>query len=236
MSAPLTGVSRSPGLDQGTADAVRYLLPALGAAALTLALAAAGGRAGRVLGLTALAAALGVNVVQTFDLGFPGAPEPVTPLVGAAAGVLSALLLQRAALPAMSLPRGIAAGAGAVVTALLLAPLAPGMVHRHAEVGLFDRGLTAWFDARRDDTRPVGVTAAVHALTAGERLQRRIELIPAGESCAQLRQRHRRGWIVFTKVIVDARTKLQLGTCLGVQRPAYEDRSYRIFAPARSSG
>jgi hypothetical protein len=235
MTAPLTGVSDHAGLDQGTADAVRYLLPALGAAALTLALAAGSGRAGRVLGLGALGAALVLNLMQAFQLGFPGAPEPTTPLAGAAAGILAALVLQRAAIP-LKAPRGLAAGGCAVVAALLLAPLAPGVLHRHAQVGLFDHGLTAWFDSRRDDERPVGLTAAVHALTAGERLQRRIELIPAGESCAQLRRRHRRGWIVFTKVIIDRRMKLQIRTCLGAQRPAFEDRSYRIFAPAGSPG
>ncbi|MEA2613751.1 MAG: hypothetical protein QOI52_1710, partial [Chloroflexota bacterium] len=108
--APVTGVPAETRLDGVIFSTTRYLLPVLAGAAVALALAASGRGAGALLARVVLAAVVVVNLVQTFDLGFPLAPSAVTPLVGAAAGALVALAL------------GVAAGAHLHPRRLRLAP------------------------------------------------------------------------------------------------------------------
>ena len=239
LNAPMTGVSGNPGFDAGTGDSVRYLLPGLAAAALTLALAARAGGVARPPALAALGLALALNLVQSLDLGFPSAPSALTPLAGAAVGVLLAAASGRlrgapreragGARPASGL-RAAAAGAGAAVVAgALLAVLAPGYPQRHADTGQFDSGLVRYFEAR-DDSGPVASTGTLHALLAGDGLERRIELIPPREPCSAVERRRQVGSVVFAELLRQ-RIGADVRDCFGTERPAYEDDAYRVFAP-----
>jgi hypothetical protein len=235
LNAPQTGVSANPGFDIGTADAVRYLLPGVGAATLALALTARYGRGVFAAVLLGLAMALGL--LNTMELGFPGFPSSWTILAGAAGGLLAAALARglRGRLGHLALPGGgpFAVAATATVAALtgaLLSPLASGYLARHAETGLFDQGLVAFFDDRHNDERPVSITGALHGLLAGDHLQRRIEMIPQREPCAIVQRRGRRDWIVFSE-LVRRRVQADVRSCPMGGPPAYRDHSYRVFAP-----
>jgi hypothetical protein len=242
MAAPMTGVSDNPGFDPGTGDAVRYLLPGLGAAALALALAARTGGIRGGLAAAVLGAAVVLDLVQAFQLGFPSAPSPATPLAGALVGAVlvagagvASRRLRAGPLVRLRLPAAVAGALAAVVAGALLSALAPGYLRRHAEPGQWDSGLVSWFDARRGDARPVAISSAVHALLAGDRLQRRVELIPPSEPCAAVERRRARGWVVFTE-IVRRRLRADVRDCFGSERPAFRDRSFRVFAPRAGGG
>lgn len=240
LNAPQTGVSGNPAFDPGTADAVRYLLPGLGAAALTLALAASSGGRARIFALATLGLALAFNLVQAFGLGFPSAPKATTVLAGAIAGAILAVLWGRVRLPdgvAARLNRhpAPAAATAALVLGCLAAPVASGYLDRRAEMGQWDDGLVRWFAARHDDERAVGISGAVHALLPGDRLQRRVTLIPGRESCAAVTRRREKSWVVFTQVLRrPGRTDVR--DCFPGERPSYADDDFQIFAPRPGDG
>jgi hypothetical protein len=135
----------------------------------------------------------------------------------------------------LRLPATAVGALAAVVAGVLLSPLAPGFLQRHAEPGQFDSGLVSWFDARRGDERPVAISSAVHALLAGDHLQRHVELIPPSEPCTAVERRRAHGWVVFTE-IVRRRLRADVRDCFGSERPAFQDRSFRVFAPRARAG
>jgi hypothetical protein len=246
LNAPLTGVSNNPGFDPGTGDAVRYLLPGLGAAVLTLGLAARAGGAAGGLATAILGLALVAGLYQTFELGFPGAPSPFVVLAGTAAGALVAAVAGRLALgrPAVSrprplvaqrLPRPLVGAAAAVIAGCALAPLAPGYPSRHADAELFDSGLVEYFSDRDGDSRPVYFGGAVHAVVSGDRLQRDVALLPADEPCGAVRRRRRSGWVVVQR-LGGGRRPARPGACLEPRAADFADEHYLIFAPVRTAG
>jgi hypothetical protein len=247
LNAPQTGVSNNPGFDIGTADAVRYLLPGVAAATLALALAARAGATAGAAAAVLLALALVLGLLNTDELGFPGAPSPGTVLAGAAGGALAVLAFAlrgrrgpdgaglvrergRARLPGGPGLAVAATAAAAALAGALLSPLASGYLARHTEAGLFDQGLVAFFDGRREDERPVSISGALHGLVAGDHLQRSIRMIPQREPCPAVRRRLRRGWVVFSEV-VRRRVQADVRRCPMDGPPAYRDHSYRVFAP-----
>ena len=188
VNAPFTGVVDNPGLDIGTGDATRYLLPGAAAAATALALASRrGGWVGRVsLGLLAVAVVVGLD--NTYDLGFPSAPSLLTPLLGAALGALigGAAGLRVARLP---VPRAAVGAAFAVALALAGAVASTGFVERHGETGTSESGLARWFADQpgwRDDDGPVRSTWSLVGTLAGDRIQHPLELVSAREGCRLL--------------------------------------------------
>jgi hypothetical protein len=236
LNAPLTGVSDQPIFDRGTGDATRYLLPALAAATLALVLAARdGGPVGR-LAIAFLAAALGLNVYQTLDLGFPSVPAPSTPLVGAAAGAAAALAVGWvAARPAGRSPPVTWRALGATLVAagaVALAPAAQGFGERHARAGLFDAGLVRWINSRPsfdEGEEPVAVSGSLNALLAGDRLRHPLVLLPPSTPCREVEQRLRRGWVVFATLISPG--PRDVSRCLPHGRSSYVDSNYRAYAP-----
>jgi hypothetical protein len=240
LNAPLTGVSNEPGFDPGTGDAVRYMLPGLGAAVLTLGLAARAGGAARWFATAVLGLALGAGLNQTFELGFPGAPSAFVPLAGAAAGALVAALAGRYSRSSLRLstgrvtvpvPRPALVAAAAAMAGCALAVAAPGYLSRHAETGIFDSGLVAYFDNRKSDSRPVYFSGAINALVSGDRLQREVALLPVDESCFAVRRRRRTAWVVVERLGA-ARRPARPGGCLETRSAAFVDGRYLIFAPA----
>src|SRR4051794_3245544 len=146
-TAPVTGVSDEMRLDGVIFSATRYLLPVLAAAALALALAATERSRTALAAEAILAAVTIVNLVQVFDLGFPLAPSALTPIVGALAGGVLAVLLRLA--PRMPLrPPAVASAALAALIGALLALPASGFVNRHADTHpVFTESVTRWLAA-----------------------------------------------------------------------------------------
>jgi hypothetical protein len=232
LNAPMTGVSGQPAFDAGTADSVRYLLPALGAAALTLALASRHSRPARIASLLVLATAAALGVIQSFDLGFPATPSAATPIAGLVLGAAAGAAIARIpAPPRTRVPLGAVA---AVLLGCLVAPLAGGYVSRHSDAGLFDSGLSRYFAARDDDERPVTISGSLHAMAAGSSLRRELTLAGPTQPCPSIERRRRVGYVVFSE-LVPTRVPRDVRNCFAGSRPDFQDQSYRVFAPEGGS-
>jgi hypothetical protein len=225
-SAPLTGETANA----GGVTTLRYLMPVLAAAALALCLAAAQRGPGRALALLALSAALALGVAQSLHLGYPRVPSASTFVLGALAGTVLALVMARLDLHVPgSLPAPAAAAIAIVATGGLLAVGAFGYVGRHARVANIDglRWLAARDDFRRDH-RPVSLVPGSYGPFAGDRLQHRLSVVPASESCGALRRRSRRGWLVVNRVAEGLPGFARLAHCAAGQRPRF-DGLYRVY-------
>jgi hypothetical protein len=234
--APLTGVALLGGLDAGTGDATRYLLPGLAPAVLAVALAARGGgwrttAATAVLGAVAL-----IGLVQASGVGEALLPSPWVPLLGAALGTGAGLVCARLAQDRGSLAR-IALPAGAVIALAVAGALAaPGYLERHVATGRdFESPVLARLAADprfRDGSEPVAVTFSEIGVLAGDRLRHRLDLIGQRESCAALRARRVRGWVVVPLSRTAPPQRTAIARCLGP--PALRDARYAIWFPIGS--
>jgi hypothetical protein len=239
-NSPITGLSTGPQtLPETVFSTTRYLLPVLASACVALALAARDGGRFRAAAPAALAAAAGVNLVQTFRLEYPIAPAATTPLAGALAGGVAVVLLARLR------PRGgldaarrrAGALAGALGLGLALAIPAAGLVERHGESapgesGFAVRRLVA-DPAFRSGSAPVATAPAFIAPLAGDRLRHPLEAIEPGEGCPDMARRARSQWIVVYTGLVDTRTPQALRRCL--PRPTYRGPGIALYRP-RSAG
>jgi hypothetical protein len=205
----------------------RYFLPGLALATLTVCLATrdAPARWGRAL-TAALGLAAAVNLAETFRLGAPFAPRPVWPALGVALGAGAAWLVRRR-------------GAGAIRPALLVAVLAalvaglslasPGVVDRYASRH-DDGGMIRYVEAHAGD-RTLHMTPILLNVLWGERVDRRVEAIPHGTSCAQLR-RYARDGLVIVRSFKHPEAILATGqveACLGGLKLEYADKTNSAF-------
>lgn len=201
--APFTGIDEDTALAVG---AVRYLLPALAMAVLSLCIAARDGGRGarRAVGALFVLAAF-VSSSKTFgDLGFPYVPSGGTVTLLAVAGAAAALLLSRVprtlrpVLPALAV-------AGAVVG---LAAAADGYVQRQTEAGTLDQGVLRaaladpWW---RGGDGPIHMGPLTAALLRGDRLDHPVSLLRSDAPCRNVRALP--GW----KVVVTARAAPRAG-------------------------
>ncbi len=225
--APKTGTGVH---DATTVATVRYLLPSMAAAALALALAGRRGGSARVYAVGVLGAVLALNLWQTFDLGFPSVPSPLTPLAGAGIGALLAAVAVRYTFPGRSVRVHPAmAAAGILIAGALLGLTAGGMVERHARTKLFDAGLVRWFDALpAADERLAGMSPLLVAPVAGNDLHRRVERIAPKIGCREVRARLRSEWIVVQTRSFRILGPVHARTCLAARRPAAED-GFRVY-------
>ena len=214
--APLTGVSQ-PGFEAVTLSTLRYLMPTLAVAALTVGLVAREGRPRSLFALAVLVLATVLGAWQTLALGFPDVPEAWVPLAGAAAGALLALALSRSAVPAPAMTPVTRAVAIGCAGALLALP-AFNYVERHGQTRSATAPLAAWFadvPSFGEDRRPVAAATSLVAVLAGDRLRHRVELIGGAETCGQVRARARRGWVIVKAAESSA------ARCLEGRRPHY---------------
>jgi hypothetical protein len=242
--SPVTGIATSGALPETIFSTTRYALPVVAAACLALALAATDAR-GRLrhVALLALAGATGVNLVQTFDLGFPVAPSVLTPLAGAAVGAVLALagsLLRRRKWPSprraairAAVPALVAASAGA-----LLAIPAHGFVARHGDtrsvlVSIVVRDLAA-DPGFRDGSEPVATTPAYIGALAGDELRHRLVAIPPGTGCRDAVPRARREWLVVYGGPLGGVAPAAIKGCL--PPPAFADGPFAVFRPPSARG
>ena len=167
--APFTGVPPvEVRIPEGVFSTTRYLAPAVAAAIVALALAGSGrGWRARVAQLL-LAAGLGIELVQAFRLGFPAMPSPLTPLAGAVARALAAVVGRRcsrgapASRPRLGARPALVAAALAV-GALLAVPASGYLDAATPQRGVFASGLSGWMARQPDDARPVASAPLVVA-------------------------------------------------------------------------
>jgi hypothetical protein len=237
--SPITGIAVAGPLPETVFSTTRYTLPMVAAACLALALAATEGRRLKPLALPALAAAVGVNVVQTFRLDFPFAPSPLTPLAGAALGAALALavgFVGRGVHPRIGRrARAAAALIAASLAGALLAIPASGFVKRHADthsvlVSIVVREL-AYDPAFEHGTSPIATTPAYIGPLAGDRLRHRLEAIPPHSSCADAARRAKREWLVVYGGPLGGVAPAQVKRCL--PPPAFDNGPFAVFKPPR---
>jgi hypothetical protein len=215
--APYTGILA----DDFAVGATRYLLPALTACALAVALAARGAGPGlRRLAAGALAVSIGWSCWRTAALGFPYVPSAELVAASAAAGALAARGLRRG----VAVDRRLVVAAAALGCALGLAVAAEGYVARHAATGLPDGPLLrARVPDLVDGSRPIASAPGTVVMLRGDRLERGLSLIGAGETCPAVRRRALAGPVVLESDPPSA-LYARLTACL------------RGFAPARALG
>jgi hypothetical protein len=229
-NAPVTGVSDLRGTDGATISTLRYLLPTLAAAALAVALASRAGRSAQRAALAIFAVAIGLNLWQLFDLGFPAVPSPRMPLLAALGGAVVAAVASR--LPWTPRLRSPVLVACALAAGAALGLAGPGMVDRHRRMDLFDAQLLRVFSGPADDGRPIAMAPMTVALLSGPELERRVDGIPRTESCARIRARARDGWVVVADYTADELFgPTTVPGCVRGWRPRFTIPAYRIYGP-----
>ena len=232
--APFTGV---PPLEvripEGVFSTTRYLVPAVAAAVVALALAARGSDWRARVAQLVLLAGLVVELVQGFRLGFPAMPSPFTPLVGAALGALAVWAATRLS-RRVRVPEWLGARpalvAGALAAGALLALPAGGYLSRHAGRGVFASAVADWMARQPADARPVASAPVVLGPLSGDRLRRRLVPIPPRESCRDVRARARRGYVVLYVGPPPDDDVTRIRRCMG-RPPAHRDDAFQAWAP-----
>jgi hypothetical protein len=176
-------------------------------------------------------------------------PDAVWLAVGAASGVLAAVVAASAWAPRVRAMPGRGLAAAAVVgVAAVLAVAADGYVARHAQThGTLDWPVSQWFAERssfRTGHETIVALPIAMAPLAGDRLQHRVELMPPDLSCSRLVSTARRGWVVVGATPVgpeyrelfpsQSRAVIHAASCLRHERPAFVSvNGWAVFGPAR---
>lgn len=219
-AAPYTGIDET----SLAVGATRYLLPALAAATLAIAIAArdSGRSASRVL-LVLLWTTAFLSASRTLQLGFPFVPSAGTILVLGGLGAGGGLLAGRRVLR-------LAPIAAAAFLVLVLAQGRDGYLLRHAESGLVDSGLVRAVSAqpafRADEGIEISMGPGQIALLRGERLQHDLRFLPADTPCAEVRRRAQDGnWVILQRAPPTPEYR-RLAACLG--EPGWNDAAYEL--------
>jgi hypothetical protein len=240
--SPVTGVPFQLGLDEATFSTTRYLLPVLATAALALALAASHTGPAAIAARLTLAATAVVNLVQTFDRGFPEAPSALTPLAGAAAGALAGAgagwAIRRIAGGRRRPPPLLAAAAAGLAAAAIAAPLAlpaDGFLERHARTRpVLTEAITQWLAADpgyANGTDGVATSPAFIGPLAGDQLDHPLSTLTPRDGCATIRARARHSWIVVYAGVVRGASPAQVSRCLAPAKPAFDGGGFLAYRP-----
>jgi len=232
-SAPATG--KAPIFD-GSVSNTRYLLPAIGFAAVLIALAGRGHRRFERFALGALSIALIWNLGQLLTGEFPASPPAPAMLVGALAGAgIGALfgIPLRGRVPA---PNPLLSGAAiAFAAALLTLPAGDWVKHHSKHRANFDAGLAEYLSARddfREGDEPIWMAPLLAGPLSGDRLQHNLKLIPAKMPCSQVARLRRDGWVILLEdpLWVEA-IGYSVGECLKREAPLAVVDEFRIYQP-----
>jgi hypothetical protein len=235
-AAPVTGRAEGGLFPQATISTVRYLLPVLGAAVVTLAWAAQGRRT-RSAVTVLLGIAVLVNAVVLWPPGTALVPPWYALIVAVVAGALFGLALG-ATLPVFRAGGrvvGAIALAGVALTLALVGTASSwGFTARHASTGSgFDipvlRAITSQ-PGYAGGAAPVAMGRTLMATLAGDDFSHPIVLIPADEPCERTIARTRAGWVVINdREFSPALKPFAAAGCLAEMKPWYDDGSFRIY-------
>jgi hypothetical protein len=192
-----TGLQTSPELPTPAGwpiSTIRYLLPAIAAAIVAVALAARlPGRLGRAAEAV-LVLVLAWSLVADMQLGSPYTPSIVVFAAGAIGGI-AVLGAARLVPRPPRVPAGAAAVAAAVAVGALLAPVGNGYIERTVDVvgsTAPASGVVGWFADQPgfdDDDWKIAVGArAVPGTLAGDHFTHELELVPADGPCRELKR------------------------------------------------
>ena len=175
--------------------------------------------------------ALGLNLWQLFDLGFPAVPSSRMPVLAALAGAAAAAAAT-ALLPWRALLRPWALAAAVLAAGVALGLTAPGVVDRHERMALFDAELVRVFSGPADDGRPIAMAPMTVAVLTGPELERTVDGIPRREGCGRVRAWARRGWVVVADYTADDLFgPTTIPGCVRGWRPRFVIPAYRIYGP-----
>lgn len=248
LVAPVTGLARTHGLTRPgelAFSGLRYMLPALLAAIVAIALAARGSHRMTTAAGVVLGGAVGANLGALTGLGPPFTPSLVVLAagVGFGLGLLGIVLGIERVTRGRRLPALSGAIAGAAMAAVLggsLAAGAPGYVERFSRLGqstALGRPVAAWFLTQpgfAHGHRPIALaTRAPIAALAGDRFSHPLNVIPPFETCPRVVERARAGWVVVSSprygygfLSTDPYTTPR---CLARRTPAYDDGAFRVY-------
>ena len=225
-AAPLTGIGNA-------IAATRYMLPALAACTLALAL---GARDATPTVRSGVLLALGAAVIWSVDriaaIGSGYIPPLRVPLVGLLAGAAVALVLR---VPRrVPTPPALAATLGLTIAGLAVA--APGYLARHARTelartGLGDAGVLSHLladPAFASSAKPVSMTPNTLPLLAGPEFRHPVVLLAPGVSCQALRAAAVNGWLVVKRP--DYPPAERVRRCFGTAVPTYDDPVYWVWS------
>ncbi len=233
------GVAPYTGIDGGdfAAGATRYLLPAIAAFAVALALCARGAGRGLRLGVDAVfVGSIGWSVVETGELGHQFVPGPATLIVGLLCGLAVAELARRAISgrlgggrrAAASVLAGLVAAGGCAVG---LAVASDGYVIRHAATGEIDGPvLKAGLPGLGAGSAGIAAGPATVVMLRGDHLDHPLSLIGGGETCAMLRSRLGRETVVLQGEPVTP-VFTRLSACLAGVKPEFADPYVVVYRP-----
>jgi hypothetical protein len=237
-SAPSTAKAR---IFDASVSQTRYLLPAIGFAAVLIALASRGSRRFELVALGALSIALIWNLGQLFTGAFPASAPNLAIVGGALSGAAIGALIAMPLRDRVHVPSPLVSGAAAAVAAVLLAiPAADWVSHHGDHRANFDAGLAKFLSARGDfraGNQPIWMTPLLAGPLAGDRLQHNLNLIPARMPCPQVARLRRNGWVIIleNRTWVDA-VGYTVGGCLKREPPLAEIDGFRIYQPQPKSG
>lgn len=232
--APFTGVAQIPALENLGLSALRYLLGALGACAVALAIAGRdAGPPRRRLTIAVLTAATAGSIVGDALVGYPGVPKPQYLLagaaVGAAAGAIGSPRRLRISAAGLRLAAALLAGAALVLSA-------PGWVWRESQDGSVNHALLAFMLTQPGfaaGSQPIAFAPATVATLAGPRLSHPISLLPAQDPCARVQARLRRGWVVVWPgaFVAGISTAFDAPACLRADAPIASVAGALVYSP-----
>jgi hypothetical protein len=222
-SAPFTGAGAAPFLQVNT---LRYLIPAMAAGALALALS------GR-FGSRAMWFVTGVLVVAVGWSAKTYADTPYLPGEGTLVGAALAVGVLAVVAGAIGRRRPLLGAAAAALA--MVAVLGFGgrhYVERHARAGDFDSGVVAWFTGQpawRSGNQPIAFSPTPIGPLAGNRLRHPLELVGPHEPCAAVRARLTDGWVAVRGVDRNLFGTLAAERCLAGLKPVYDDGVHRVY-------
>jgi hypothetical protein len=234
-SAPTTGISDFPALSASVSQ-TRYLFPTLALAALVLAVSTTRGGTPARIAVAVLAITVAWNVAQVASGDFPNAFSNAWLAAGASTGAVLALAagrLPKAVRPESWRLRTALGAATLVAGAAVLAAAASGYTARYAaHTRNFDGPVVREFQRPpfSVDRRPVAMAPEIFGMLAGDDLDRRVELIPVDESCASVRRRRARAWVITRNdPVLRSELGYKVDRCLADARPLATAGAYRVY-------
>jgi hypothetical protein len=228
-SAPFTGSPPASSLFQFNGSTIRYALPAVAMATLTVALGARKGKPQAWIAGGVFVLAIAYDIERYLALRF--LPSDGLLVALALGGALMAVLVCELLEPRPH----VLAMVGLPLVGVLLALAAPGYGKREQKTREYGSDMIGFLQrqpAWAHGKLPVAAEPTVLATVAGSKLEHPIALIRTRETCAQIRARRRAGWIVVGRPSVALHAPVHAPGCLAGVRPDFDDALFRVYRPS----